>query len=168
MTSYEDFFERATGRPPYDYQRELATELPSVLEVPTGSGKTHALIVSWLYQRRVRSQAPRRLVYALPMRTLVEQTAEAARAVRDGLGLAAEDLPVHVLMGGEATSDWRERPEQDQILVGTENADAAQGTLAHRRSDTVRGRLPRLRAQRHTVSTDTMSSRPAKSVGLRV
>jgi CRISPR-associated endonuclease/helicase Cas3 len=117
--SYDDFFERATGRRPYDYQRELATSLPSVVDVQTGSGKTQALIVSWLYQRRVLGTAPRRLVYALPMRTLVEQTAAVAQAVRDGLGLAPNELPVHVLMGGEAPTDWREHPERDQILVGT-------------------------------------------------
>ncbi|MBA2357310.1 MAG: CRISPR-associated endonuclease Cas3'' [Actinobacteria bacterium] len=117
--AYDDFFECATGYAPYDYQRELATGLPSVLAVPTGSGKTHALVVSWLYERRVLDRSPRRLVYALPMRTLVEQTAEVARAVRDRLGLTAADLPVHILMGGEAPTDWRHRPEHDQILVGT-------------------------------------------------
>lgn len=118
-SAYEEFFRRATGRRPYDYQRELAADLPSVLEVPTGSGKTQALIVSWLYQRHVLGTAPRRLVYALPMRTLVEQTAEVASAARDRLGLAAEDVPIHVLMGGESPTDWREHPERNQILVGT-------------------------------------------------
>jgi CRISPR-associated endonuclease/helicase Cas3 len=54
------------------------------------------------------------------MRTLVEQTASAAEAVREALGLAAEELPVHKLMGGEESrDDWRARPEQPQILVGT-------------------------------------------------
>lgn len=119
--SFASYFERATGQPPYDYQRALgeAAEPPAVLDVPTGSGKTHALLVAWLHQRLVRRAAPRRLVYALPMRTLVEQTATVARELRSQLGLSKDELPVHVLMGGESPADWRERPEDDQILVGT-------------------------------------------------
>src|SRR5262249_54043923 len=84
-------------------------------------GKTLALIVSWLYSRRELGRGPRRLVYALPMRTLVEQTAQVACDVRDRLGLSEEELPVHVLMGGAGrpADDWRRHPEDDQILVGT-------------------------------------------------
>ncbi|MGH2969609.1 MAG: type I-G CRISPR-associated helicase/endonuclease Cas3g [Solirubrobacteraceae bacterium] len=119
--SFRAFFERATGRSPYDYQRSLGETAspPSVLEVPTGSGKTHGLLVSWLYARRVLRDAPRRLVYALPMRTLVEQTRDVAVAVRARLGLSDAELQIHVLMGGEAPSDWREHPERDQVLIGT-------------------------------------------------
>ena len=46
----------------------LACEkLPRVLQVPTGTGKTAAVILGWLYRRRfagesVRKQTPRRLV----------------------------------------------------------------------------------------------------------
>ena len=56
------------------------------------------------------------------MRTLVEQTVDVARAMRERLGLSDEELPVHVLMGGEAPASfqgWREHPESEQILVGT-------------------------------------------------
>lgn len=115
------FFEQATGRAPYPYQRALAAceVLPAVLDVPTGAGKTQALLVSWLFQRRVEGRAPRRLVYALPMRTLVEQTARVAADVRSRLGLSDDELAIHKLMGGETPTDWREHPDRDQILVGT-------------------------------------------------
>lgn len=115
------FFERGTGRLPYGYQRELGERErpPAVLEIPTGSGKTHALLLAWLYARRTRAGTPRRLVYALPMRTLVEQTLAVTLEVRERLGISAEQLPVHVLMGGESASDWREYPEREQILIGT-------------------------------------------------
>jgi CRISPR-associated endonuclease/helicase Cas3 len=119
---FAEWFERATGHDPYAYQRSLARAVPppSVVHVPTGSGKTQALIAAWLYQRR-SGAAPRRLVYALPMRSLVEQTARVAEGMRDRLELSAEDLPIHVLMGGEPVrkDDWRLRPEADQIVVGT-------------------------------------------------
>lgn len=119
--SYLEYFEQATGRAPYAYQIALGeqTDLPSVLDVPTGAGKTQAIIVSWLYHRHVRREAPRRLVYALPMRALVEQTRDVVSATLDALGLQ-DDISVHVIQGGEPdTRSWRESPERDQILVGT-------------------------------------------------
>lgn len=96
MTAAEDFdarFARATEHSPYDYQRALALlpEPPSVLEVPTGAGKTLAIVMAWLHD----PDAPRRLVYALPMRTLVEQTITNVRQVIERLG---EEVDIHVLM----------------------------------------------------------------------
>ncbi|HYM45932.1 MAG TPA: CRISPR-associated helicase Cas3' [Solirubrobacteraceae bacterium] len=122
--NFDEFFCLATGKHPYAYQLELGemAEPPSVLEAHTGAGKTHALIVSWLYGRQIRQTAPRRLVYALPMRSLVEQTAEVAREIRDRLTLSDETLPIHTLMGGVDKMElrgWREWPERDQILIGT-------------------------------------------------
>jgi CRISPR-associated endonuclease/helicase Cas3 len=122
--SFAEFFKLAVGVEPYDYQRQLGERArpPSVLAVPTGAGKTHALIVSWLYQRRELGLAPRRLVYALPMRSLVEQTASVARAVRTRLQLSEEALAIDVLMGGATRAElhgWQEHPERDRILIGT-------------------------------------------------
>ncbi len=123
MQTFDDFFRRATGHGPHAYQRALALaeQLPSVLAVPTGSGKTQALIGSWLYQRQVQRRGPRRLVYALPMRTLVEQTADVARRMRRRYDLREDELRIHVLMGGEPrpAEDWRRFPDADQIIVGT-------------------------------------------------
>lgn len=122
-SAYPQWFKKATGFSPYRYQEQLAetTAPPSVLEVPTGSGKTQAILGAWLYQRLVRDASPRRLVYALPMRTLVEQTRDVAVEMRGNLGKSPEELPIHVLMGGEdlRTNDWRRKPEADQILIGT-------------------------------------------------
>lgn len=120
---YEAWFKRATGTQPYQFQTDLAeaVEPPSVLAVPTGSGKTQAILGAWLYQRLERDAGPRRLVYALPMRTLVEQTWRVALELRKGLGLEPDELPIHVLMGGEEPreGDWRLRPDANQIVIGT-------------------------------------------------
>lgn len=118
---YTAFYQLATGLEPYAYQRALAQNeaASAVLQAPTGSGKTHAVLLAWLHRRLTGKTGPRRLVYALPMRSLVEQTAAVARELRDNLGLEPDDLPIHMLMGGEEPTDWREHPERDQILVGT-------------------------------------------------
>ncbi|MBI4536858.1 MAG: hypothetical protein HY712_02745 [candidate division NC10 bacterium] len=49
MTSYSAFFKTATGCEPHPYQREFGTreELPSLVSVPTGCGKTAAVSSAW-------------------------------------------------------------------------------------------------------------------------
>lgn len=81
MTTFREFFKAATGYDPYPYQVRLAEEdpLPQLLNIPTGAGKTAAVILGWLWRRRfaapeIRRATPRPLVYCLPMRLFVEQT----------------------------------------------------------------------------------------------
>ena len=81
---FEDFFACATGSHPYPYQATLAkaAHMPTLLKIPTGAGKTESAVLGWLYRRfqhpdqAVRDSTPRRLVYCLPMRTLIEQTVD--------------------------------------------------------------------------------------------
>jgi CRISPR-associated endonuclease/helicase Cas3 len=81
--NFSSFFKKATDCHPYPYQVQLAsmTESPSgIINIPTGMGKTAGIVLSWLWRRRfhddpeVRKSTPRRLVYCLPMRVLVDQT----------------------------------------------------------------------------------------------
>jgi CRISPR/Cas system-associated endonuclease/helicase Cas3 len=81
--TFDEFFRRATGNAPYEYQRAFAEAplLPDLLEAPTGAGKTATAVLGWLWRRRhgteaQRREAGRRLVFCLPMRTLVTQTHE--------------------------------------------------------------------------------------------
>ena len=124
---FKDFFEKATGFQPYPYQRRLAEaeNPPARLSVPTGLGKTAAALIGWLWRRRyappeTRSTTPRRLVYCLPMRVLVEQTRDKAASWINELGLGGE-VGVHTLMGGDVYADWDIFPERDAILVGTQD-----------------------------------------------
>ena len=141
---FTEMFKKATleeknpeGVSPYPYQIRLAQgeSFPSFLEAPTGMGKTAAVILAWLWRRRfadeaVRKSTPRRLVYCLPMRVLVEQTRDCAEGWLKNLGVLAEKAPaehpaekvaVHVLMGGDLELDWDRWPERDQILIGTQD-----------------------------------------------
>ena len=80
FSTFADFFETAVGFAPYGYQEVLAN-MPvasRAIHVPTGTGKTAAAVLAWLWNLRQHpSETPRRLVYCLPMRVLVEQTAAA-------------------------------------------------------------------------------------------
>src|SRR5579884_1273967 len=145
-TTFDDFFRKATGieGPPFEYQRKLADDegWPQLVPVPTGTGKTEAAILAWVWRRVTRpSETPRRLVYCLPMRVLVSQTFERAVRWLANLNLlagvakfgaghlgdydvdwkASDRIAVAKLMGGEPTSDWREHPEIPTILVGTQD-----------------------------------------------
>lgn len=128
--TYEDFFRVAfNGRAPFDYQKRLAVEaeLPSLVHVPTGSGKTAAVLGAWLWRRLTKPESVgRRLIYCLPMRTLVEQTKDIAKAALTALSLD-DCLKVHTLMGGEpdgrrgGKSDWDIEPERECVIIGTQD-----------------------------------------------
>ena len=98
---------------PYPYQAKLAEESwPDTLNLPTGMGKTASIILNWLFKRLKKdSETQRRLVYCLPMRVLVEQTAQNARYWIDNLidsGIISQSQrpSIYVLMGGEIDADW--------------------------------------------------------------
>jgi CRISPR-associated endonuclease/helicase Cas3 len=140
--NYEEFFRHAFGKEsetefePFEYQRALAANLwPDLLDVPTGMGKTAAVTLAWIWKRGWREgqraesadpDTPRRLVWCLPMRVLVEQTAENIRQWLKRLGVVGEageaKVSVHLLMGGEGDfKTWTEYPEEDMILIGTQD-----------------------------------------------
>lgn len=125
--TYEALFRKATGNDPYPYQKRLAeAEWPEVLRVPTGAGKTAAVILSWLYQREKGLKVPTRLVFCLPMRVLVSQTIEVAKKWLQNLGLDTR-YQVCGLMGGFLGRDgfveeeWELNPSLPCILVGTQD-----------------------------------------------
>jgi CRISPR-associated endonuclease/helicase Cas3 len=148
---FGEFFRVATGNAPYDYQRRLAGD-PAVkdaildgpkslaINVPTGAGKTAAAVLAWLWNgcghpdAEHRKKWPRRLVYCLPMRVLVEQTRDNVnRWVEDLLvaQLIENEAPVRnprsdtpncfTLMGGDLDEEWERWPEKPAILIGTQD-----------------------------------------------
>lgn len=150
--AFTQWFRQATGHNPYPFQIRFACEpalfsRPSpyagkgegeggagspglLVHVPTGLGKTAMAVLGWLWRRlfhpdeTVKKSTPRRLVYCLPMRVLVEQTAECAKKWIENLqkkGELDEEIPVHVLMGGEEEEDWDLYPDREQILIGTQD-----------------------------------------------
>lgn len=139
--NFDDFFKAATRHgQPYEYQRRLAggnegCDCESkLINIPTGLGKTAAVVLAWLWNRlpptlnpqpsTLNHPWPRRLVYCLPMRTLVEQTEKNTREWLVNLksaGALPADVGVHVLMGGEEAGEWDIYPERPAILIGTQD-----------------------------------------------
>jgi len=124
--SYKEFFRMAFSRQPdespFHYQEKLAEELlPELLNVPTGAGKTAAILGAWLWRRLKNPESVgRRLIYCLPMRTLVEQTRKVAEAAVENLGLENR-FSVHTLYGGDVSDEWDIYPEREQIIIGTQD-----------------------------------------------
>ena len=125
--NFPEFFSIATqGQQPYPWQQLLATRsvMPQLLSIPTGVGKTAAVVLSWLYRRFADTpfhhSTPLRLVYCLPMRTLVEQTHRACQIWLERLQLT-DRVPLQVLMGGEDDGAWDHYPDRECLLIGTQD-----------------------------------------------
>lgn len=125
MSGYAKWFQGISGFEPHPWQAELgaAEELEDrLVRVPTGFGKTAGVVLGWLYNavKRGDPEWPRRLVFTLPMRVLVEQTERAISAWLREAGVA-EAVGLHVLMGGSNAGEWALSPERPAILVGTQD-----------------------------------------------
>ena len=120
--NFEAFFKKATGNLPYPYQKRLAeSPIPQVINVPTGAGKTESAILGvWLWHRLHDNGTPKRLVYCLPRRVLVEQTEQRIKEWLRNLGLE-EEIGVALLLGGEQDKEFDKYPAKDYIVVGTQD-----------------------------------------------
>ncbi len=126
MTTFAEYFRAGTGSAPYPYQERLAN-LPCqnlAIQAPTGAGKTAATVLAWLYRLQTDpANTPRRLVYCLPMRVLVEQTRDVVKKLLSNLtahGLMP-GVGVFILMGGELEEEWETHPEKPCVLIGTQD-----------------------------------------------
>ncbi len=126
--TFKEFFKNASGFAPYPYQEKLANakDISEILSIPTGAGKTEAAVLAIYVWRRiysnqdVRKNTPRRLVYCLPMRVLVEQTVSKVKRWIENLKLENK-IKVITIMGGNAEYDYRLYPESDAIIIGTQD-----------------------------------------------
>ena len=125
--------EGSERHPPFRWQmrllrRMLDADLPRVVDVPTGLGKTSVMAL-WLIALAEGARLPRRLAYVVDRRAVVDQATRFAERLRlnmsgelaSSLGLGAEErLPISTLRGGFADNrDWLEDPSKPAIVVGT-------------------------------------------------
>ncbi len=134
MNTFPEFFGKlGGGLHPWDWQRRLS-EVDRcenrLIRIPTGFGKTLGVLAVWLWHRvHLRNgDWPRRLVWCLPTRVLVEQMTSGVRAALENLGLLWDEensheskVGVHLLMGGASTGQWHLYPERNAVLIGTQD-----------------------------------------------
>lgn len=88
-------FHLLTGFQPLGWQRRLLeqlrrNEIPPALAIPTGLGKTSVMTL-WLIARGLGAALPRRLVYVVDRRVVVDQASREAEALRDKLSPKVQD-----------------------------------------------------------------------------
>ena len=132
---FDEFFANLSGGlAPHGWQRNLSLQPECddrLIRIPTGFGKTLGVLATWAWHR-VHGRAedwPRRLVWCLPMRVLVEQTETEVRSVLQRLDALWDGranthdgrVGVHLLMGGADSGQWHLYPEHDAVLIGTQD-----------------------------------------------
>lgn len=119
-------FKELTGYEPLPWQSRLydrlyAGDIPSVCDIPTGLGKTMVIPI-WLIALKHQQMAgqgtlPRRLVYIINRRTVVDQATEVVEQIRVKW---TGPLEVSTLRGELADNgEWRKDPSKPAIIVGT-------------------------------------------------
>ena len=132
-------FHALTGEDPYPWQRRVYREfvagrIPVALAIPTGLGKTESVLLAVL-ARLSNPELPRRVVYIVDRRAIVDQTAAVIRSWIERIGAlpelarafdrcaafpAACPVGLGVLRGGLADDGkWRLDPARPTVVVGT-------------------------------------------------
>ena len=143
MSHMQDFstqFQALMGFPPLRWQTRLFTQfaagnIPSACSLPTGLGKTSVIAIWLIALCQGRSRLPRRLVYLVNRRTIVDQATREAEKLRDRIAAAPDlqaslmkqfgseiDMPLAIstLRGQFADNgEWSADPARPAIIVGT-------------------------------------------------
>ncbi len=122
---FERSFKDLTGYEPFPWQEELYRRIegdsyPSVCTIPTGLGKTSVIAV-WLIALSNEIKVPRRLVYIVNRRTVVDQTTYEVERLRQNIGkLGIQHLGISTLRGQFADNhEWSTDPSKPAVICGT-------------------------------------------------
>lgn len=116
-------FVKLTGNQPFLWQSCLFEEwfsrgrIPSALDIPTGLGKTSVMAL-WYLAWKAGADVPRRLVYVVDRRAVVDQATTVAEEIRE----KSQDptLRVSTLRGQHVDDrEWLADPAAPAIVVGT-------------------------------------------------
>lgn len=93
--SFSESFRNLTGNAPFPwqlalYRRFIDNDIPHTCNLPTGLGKTSVVAIWLLALAQKRERIPRRLVYIVNRRTVVDQTTDEVEKYR--VALATESL----------------------------------------------------------------------------
>ncbi|WP_396214699.1 type I-U CRISPR-associated helicase/endonuclease Cas3 [Gemmatimonas sp.] len=143
--AFADFYRALWSRDPFPWQERLANTVaqhgwPDALDIPTGCGKTSTIdIALWHLATAPSGIAPRRIVYVVDRRLVVDGTARHAQAIAEAItsadsqsvlgfvadrlrALARDNDPLRVmtLRGGVPRDHaWVANPLQPMIVLST-------------------------------------------------
>ena len=142
-TDFAAFFRDVHGCEPFPWQQRLTTQVldrgawPKVIDLPTGTGKTAVLDTAVFAMAAQPATAPRRVVFVIDRRIVVDQVYERAQRIQDRVEAAdtpvlerardrlrrlsgGEPLGVAALRGGiPIDGEWTHRPDQPWVVVST-------------------------------------------------
>ena len=140
---FASFFRDVHGHEPFPWQQRLTEHVlsrgawPKVMDLPTGTGKTAVLDTTVFAMAARPVNSPRRVVFVIDRRIVVDQVyvraqrirdrieagdTEMLRRVRDGLRSLSDGelLGVAALRGGiPVDNEWTHRPDQPWVVVCT-------------------------------------------------
>ena len=143
LADFPDFFQGVHGYDPFPWQVRLTEQVlssgrwPSVIDLPTGSGKTAAIDTA-VFSLALRPEVfPRRTVFVIDRRIVVDQVYRRAERIRTALKEArtgvlprvrdrlhhladGRHLRVAALKGGvPIDNEWASRPDEPWVIVST-------------------------------------------------
>ena len=140
---FSAFFRDIHDCEPFPWQQRLTAQVlgrgawPKVIDLPTGTGKTAVLDTAIFALATRPTVSPRRVVFVIDRRIVVDQVCERAQRIRDRIEAGAtpvlkrvrdrlralsggEPLGVAALRGGvPVDNEWAHRPDQPWVIVST-------------------------------------------------
>ena len=138
------FFRDIHGPAPFPWQRRLTAQVlgrgawPKVIDLPTGAGKTAVLDTAVFAMASRPATFPRRIVFVIDRRIVVDQVCQRAERIRDriasgktpilqqvrerlrALSDTGSPLGVAALRGGiPVDHEWTHRPDEPWVVVST-------------------------------------------------
>lgn len=135
MTTFENAFKALTGTPPFPWQQALyhewfaAGKIPETCNLPTGLGKTSVITIWMIALASFPDRMPKRLVYVVNRRTVVDQTTDEAEKLRRNIESPdlkdlrkqlGGTLAISTLRGQFADKgEWSADPSRPAVICGT-------------------------------------------------
>ena len=140
---FREFFSDVHGQVPFPWQERLTRQVlsdgqwPEVIDLPTGTGKTSVLDTAVFALAARPDRFPRRVVFVIDRRIVVDQVYQRAERIRERLAEADTDVLRRVrdrlgeISGGELLGtaalrggtlildEWTKRPDQPWVVVST-------------------------------------------------
>ncbi len=127
MPNFPTTFKALTGNDPFPWQsalyerfcRDGVDNIPKACNLPTGLGKT-SVIAIWLIALANKKNVPRRLVYVVNRRTVVDQTTEEVEKYFAKKVPGIAEFAISTLRGQFADNrEWSADPSRPAVICGT-------------------------------------------------